>query len=117
MLGLVALSPEVLVAYPRQEELEATLIRLVGKNRGIPETQLWLMTMATMYRDEDDYPAPALIAGTIQRMIHRGQLIGIDYRHADHEETLILPPGSNVSMRLPIHVIKNSGASRTGTCN
>ncbi len=108
MLSVVSKGPEIVAVYPRQDELEETITRLVRQQLGVKEDpDLWLMTMAEMAIGPDR-PAPSIVAGTVQRMIRRGQLVGVDYSIGGYHNTFVLPSKTVPMLRLPIHVVKSS---------
>lgn len=111
MLSNVAQFPEIVAVYPRQSELETIIERLVRRNQGIKETDLWLMVLAEM--TGLDRPAVAIVAGTIRRMLDRGDLVGVDYTISGHGNTFLLPPHTTISVTVPIRIERTETASIT----
>jgi hypothetical protein len=76
-------------------ELEDTIVSIVQTYRGLKETDLWCLVMHRM-TSVHKFPSPNLIADTIDRMIRRGALMGIDYAIGPDENTFILPNGATI---------------------
>lgn len=98
----------VIAPYERQTELESAILSVVQKRPGVSESDLWLMTAAKMCREKDHCPSPEIIAGTIDRMVRRGLMLGIDYDAGDDSNTLLFPIGTSVKTRIPIRVVNES---------
>jgi hypothetical protein len=94
--------------------LEDLILELVRDQRGLKETDLWVLLMAGMNRRPSgrrECIAPALIVRAIHRMIHHGDLVGIDYTISGEENTFVLPgvlPGDVVP------TIRQEGAAPQG---
>jgi len=73
--------------------LEDLILELVRNHRGLKETDLWVLVMATMNRTSSggrECIASALIVGTIHWMIRHGDLVGINLTAAADRSTPVL---------------------------
>lgn len=100
MLALVTTGNvvEIRSVYPRQKELEQRIIDIVRTQRGVKEDpDLWLMVASAMAVGANP-PTPAIIFGTIYRMLKEGKIVGVDYSVHGCVNTFILAAGATVYM-------------------
>jgi hypothetical protein len=100
---------ELIAPYPRQTELETTIIEIVQTQRGLKGTELWMLVMADMNRKPGarETVTPAIIAETIHHLMGRGDLTGINYTFGAETNAFVLPGNTQLEMVRPSWIKRN----------
>jgi hypothetical protein len=99
VLSLVHSVPRVHTPVMQNTETKQSIIRIVQEQKGVKETDLWMMAKAATG------DSVTVISGMVEQMIKRGEIVAIEYRIGMYTNRLILPGGTRTVVPIAIHAV------------
>lgn len=89
-----------------QTGLEEAVLRAVHDHRGLKETDLVVMILSDIGKScaAPLVVTPEWIITTVDDMIRRGDLVGVDYSFGQHRNTFLLPGETKTAVSIPIRI-------------
>jgi hypothetical protein len=101
VLSLVHSVPRLHTPAMEKTEAKQSIIRIVQEQKGVKETDLWMMVKAVTG------DSVIVVSGLIERMIKRGEIVAIEYRIGMYVNRLILPGGTRTVVPIAIHSVSD----------